>query len=200
MALAIVNCYRAGMGVASSRERAIETAAILFQEQGYAATGVAAVIEASGTPKGSFYFNFPGGKEELGVRALGLAGARLARGIELLSEAASTPGEFVSSLNAALALGLETSDFTRGCPIATVALETAGSSQALRDAAAEQFRSWEDGIARGISAGAAPGAGDRRRAAAILMLIEGALIMCRVGRTTEPLRQLDGTFALLLGA
>jgi TetR/AcrR family transcriptional repressor of lmrAB and yxaGH operons len=188
------------MAASSSRDRAVETAAILFQEQGYAATGVAAVIEASGTPKGSFYFNFPGGKEELGVHALELAGARLARGIGLLARAAGTPREFVASLTAALALGLKTSDYSRGCPVATVALETAGSSEALREAAAGQLRSWQEAIAGGIAGGETPGAEDRRRAERILMLIEGALIMCRVQQSIEPLRGLDETFALMTGS
>ncbi len=188
------------MAVSSSRERAIEAAAILFQEQGYAATGVAAVIDASGTPKGSFYFNFPGGKEELGVLALELAGARLTEGIELLGRAAGSPREFVSSLASALALGLETSDFTRGCPIATVALETAGSSDVLRDAAAGQFRSWQEAIAAGIAGGEKPSTRDRGRAQRILMMIEGALILCRVQQSAEPLRELDETLALLLAS
>jgi len=58
---------------ADSRARAIETAAELFQRQGYAATGLSQIIEESGSPKGSFYFNFPGGKQQLAEAALALA-------------------------------------------------------------------------------------------------------------------------------
>src|SRR5271165_6606639 len=100
------------MRAGESRTRAVEAAAVLFQQQGYAATGVAQVIAESATPKGSFYFNFPGGKEELGREALTLAGERLRTGIDQLAGAAATPQEFLASLTAALAAGLEGSDFS----------------------------------------------------------------------------------------
>src|SRR5215211_3884337 len=96
---------------AETRGRAVETAADLFRRQGYAATGVAQVIDESATPKGSFYFNFPGGKEELGVEALRLGGSRLLAGIEALAAQISDPTQFVRTLADALAAGLEASDF-----------------------------------------------------------------------------------------
>ena len=48
-----------------AREMAIQIAERLFAEQGYAATGLTQIIEESGSPKGSFYFHFPGGKRQL---------------------------------------------------------------------------------------------------------------------------------------
>src|SRR3712207_744762 len=103
-----------------TRGRAIETAADLFRRQGYAATGVAQVIEESATPKGSFYFNFPGGKEELGTEALRLGGSQLRAGIAALAQRIEDPAAFVRALADGLAAGLEESDFEQGCPIATV--------------------------------------------------------------------------------
>jgi len=184
------------MRAGESRTRAVQAAAVLFQKQGYAATGVAQVIAESGTPKGSFYFNFPGGKEELAREAITFAGGQLAAGIDQLAAAASNPRQFLRSLTAALAAGLEASDFSRGCPVATVALETATSSESLRRTADEQFGAWENAIARGLAGGAAPGSGDRELATQVLMLIEGALIMARVRRTTAPLHDLGRLIAL----
>src|SRR5882757_240734 len=127
---------------ADSRARAIETAAELFQRQGYAATGLTQIIEESGSPKGSFYFNFPGGKQQLAEAALALAGGRLAHAIAALADASRSPADFLSSVKTALAIGLETSDYQRGCPIALVALETAATSETLRAASATQFANW----------------------------------------------------------
>jgi TetR/AcrR family transcriptional repressor of lmrAB and yxaGH operons len=186
------------VGTAASRAKAVQSAAVLFQRQGYAATGVAQVIEESGTPKGSFYFNFPEGKEELGREALTFAGGQLGAGIDQLAASAPTPRRFLRSLTAALGASLETSDFSRGCPVATVALETATTSESLRRTAERQFAAWEDSIARGLAGGAHPRQRDRELAGEILILIEGALIMARVRRTTAPLRDLDRTFARLL--
>ena len=49
-----------------SRQRLIDCAAELFWKNGYAATGISEILNASGLPKGSFYFYFKS-KEELAV-------------------------------------------------------------------------------------------------------------------------------------
>ena len=181
-----------------SREKAIETAAELFSSKGFAATGVAEVIERSGTPKGSFYFNFPGGKEELGVEALSSAGADLEAGINLLADNSSSPEAFLRALTAAMVARLEVSDYFQGCPIATVALETATTSGPLREASDRQFAAWQEAIARGLASGERPRARERRIAGEVLMLLEGALLMARVRRSAEPLTSLNSTFRKLL--
>jgi TetR/AcrR family transcriptional repressor of lmrAB and yxaGH operons len=188
------------MRASTSRQRAIQSAAGLFQRQGYSATGVAEIIESSGTPKGSFYFNFPNGKEQLASEALILAGTSLTALIQKLATDAQTPLEFVHALTDVLATALEASDYTQGCPIATVALETAATSETLRAAAEAQFTAWEDAIARGLANDHRPGRRQRERAALILLMLEGALIMARVRRSTTPLRALDKPLESLLDA
>ena len=47
----------------------IQTAAGLFRAQGYHATGLNQVLAEGGLPKGSLYFHFPGGKDQLVVEA-----------------------------------------------------------------------------------------------------------------------------------
>ena len=58
-----------------TRTKLVEAAATLFEERGYHAAGVKAILERAGAPRGSFYFHFPGGKEELAIAAIE-AGAR----------------------------------------------------------------------------------------------------------------------------
>ena len=48
----------------------LKKAADLFQRQGFHATGLKQILEESGAPRGSLYFHFPGGKEQLAVEAL----------------------------------------------------------------------------------------------------------------------------------
>jgi TetR/AcrR family transcriptional repressor of lmrAB and yxaGH operons len=60
-----------------SRKRLISTAAKLFQEQGYAATGLTEILRGANTPKGSLYHHFPEGKSELGAAAMRAAGLAL---------------------------------------------------------------------------------------------------------------------------
>jgi len=186
------------MSAPGSREKAIETAASLFSEQGFVATGLSQVINESGTPKGSFYFNFPGGKEELGMEALSRAGGRLTEAIAGLARSGKSPIEFLRSLTTALVTGLEASDYEQGCPIATVALETASTSEPMRLAAKGQFEDWERAISVGLAGTDSPSGRDRQTASEVLLLLEGALLMARVRKETDPIHSLMPIFERLL--
>ena len=63
-----------GDTTADSKRQMVESAALLFREQGYSGTGFNAVIEHSGAPRGSIYHHFPGGKAELAAETVRYAG------------------------------------------------------------------------------------------------------------------------------
>jgi len=128
----------------------------------------------------------------------GHAGQQLATGIGHLATAAASPAQFLRSLAASMAAALKASDYTLGCPIATVALETATVSEPLRRTAEAQFAAWEQAIARGFAGGRRPSRRDRSQAALVLVMLEGALLMSRVKRTTAPLRSLEPALQALL--
>ncbi len=165
------------------RDRLVAAAADLMHANGYAATGVAEILERSGAPKGSLYHHFPGGKEELGIAAVDLAAGRIGAAIDHLLDT-HQPADAVRHLGTLLAAGLEATQFQKGCPIATVALETTAQTEPLAAATAEGFARWEASIARAIG-------GDPERAAAdatfVLSGLEGALILARAKRDTAPL-------------
>ena len=48
-----------------SKDRMIAAARRLFREHGYLANAPSDVVTESAAPRGSVYFHFPGGKEEL---------------------------------------------------------------------------------------------------------------------------------------
>src|SRR5260221_3950403 len=68
-----------------SRSRMIHAAAELFRQRGYHATTFSDVVRESGAPRGSTYFHFPGGKQELAREAIAKAGDEVE---ELVDEAA----------------------------------------------------------------------------------------------------------------
>lgn len=49
----------------TTRDQIIETTCELLEAYGYHATGLNQILTKSGTPKGSLYYYFPEGKEEL---------------------------------------------------------------------------------------------------------------------------------------
>jgi TetR/AcrR family transcriptional repressor of lmrAB and yxaGH operons len=171
----------------SSREAFLRATAELLQRQGYSATAVNEIVARSRAPKGSLYFLFPGGKEELAVAAMARSGERLRRAIVAILDSGEDLGESLGRLVDAMALGLEVSSFKDGCPIATVTLEAASGSDAVRAAADAVFATWLDALQARLLAAGLTTAEAERRALLVLAAIEGALILARARRDTAPL-------------
>jgi len=171
-----------------TRQRMLDTAADLFQTQGYHATGLTQLTTAGGAPKGSLYFHFPGGKEQLAAEAVRLSSERTGTLLEAILGDAPDPATGIDRAVDALANFLTGSDFQRGCPIATVALDAAAASDPIRDACVDGYASWH-GILTGYLAGQGL-SGERadELATVVLASIEGGLLLARTRRDLAPLR------------
>lgn len=170
-----------------TRQRMVQTTAELMQRQGLHGTGLSEIVEQAGAPKGSLYFHFPGGKEELAVAAVAAAAQQLGDGIAAVLAQAPTPADGVARLVAGMAAGLEHSGYARGCPLATTTLETAHDSAALAAACAAGFDSWHAHIAAALRRASFTSAAARDRATLALSALEGALVLARARRDTAPL-------------
>jgi TetR/AcrR family transcriptional regulator, lmrAB and yxaGH operons repressor len=171
----------------SSRDAFIDTTGRLLRRQGYAASGLNEIVALSGAPKGSLYFHFPGGKEELAIAAMERAGEQLRAAIASILFSSDDLGEALARLLDALAAGLEGSAYHDGCPIATVTLEAATDSDALRLSAETALRSWMAVIEERLLATGLDRDSAARRAVLVLAAIEGALILARARRDLAPL-------------
>lgn len=178
------------------RTRLIQTACMLFQTQGYNSTGLNQILQESATPKGSLYHYFPGGKEDLAVAAIGFAGEAVGA---TLQQHLSMPASLHAVLGAVVQFFMDelaASDFKKGCPVATIALEQASHSAKIQAACAAVYGQWQDGIAALLLA---HGVAQADKAAARLMnSLEGALILSRARASTLPLQQLIDDLPLLL--
>jgi TetR/AcrR family transcriptional repressor of lmrAB and yxaGH operons len=181
-----------------ARAKAVRAAGRLFQEQGYAATGLTEVIERSGSPKGSFYFHFPGGKEQLAVEALTTAGESVAEALRGLVARAPSPARLVRDYVKLQERMLEESGFRQGCPIATVTLEMASESQPIREAAAAVFALWSGILADYLTQHDHRPADAARLAEHIVATLEGALLLARARQSTKPLRNAVHTLTTTL--
>jgi TetR/AcrR family transcriptional repressor of lmrAB and yxaGH operons len=173
---------------ASSRERLLGAAVDLLQRQGFHGTGLNELLSRSGTPRGSLYFHFPGGKEQIGAEAIARAGEQVASAVTHLLRTTASTADAVDALGDVLAAGLEASAFQRGCPVATTALEATASSEPIRVAAQASFDSWLAPLnARLRAAGFAPPRA-AERADLVIATLEGALILARTRRNGDVLR------------
>ena len=173
--------------MSDTRERIIQTTADLLQRQGYCATGLNQIIRESQSPKGSLYHYFPGGKEELAAAAIRESGEKFAG---LLQEAIDEAGSVARGIPRFIRIyaGLfAESQFEKGCPIATVTLETAAQNEALQTATREIFQSWCQTIIDHLVTEGWQKTKARQMAIFIMSSFNGALTMSRAGQTIEPL-------------
>jgi TetR/AcrR family transcriptional repressor of lmrAB and yxaGH operons len=177
---------RSTLAALPTRDRLVAVTADLLQIRGYAGVGVAEILEASGAAKGSMYFHFPGGKEELAVEALGDRSTQIARLIEHLMSSSPDAATAVAAFAAVLAARLEDSDFHRGCALATALLDAGAEHDGVRNAVRSGYDRWLELLERRI---ADDGVADDPAAEALLVLsaLEGALILARAQRDPRPI-------------
>lgn len=170
-----------------TKARLAESMLELIQTSGYSGTGLNAVIEHSSAPKGSVYFHFPDGKEGLGVAAVGLAEQQFEALIADAAASAPGPADAARAVIEALATIVGDSDFRLGCPVSVVTLEMGAENERLRQACAAAFESWIASTSRLLEA-AGIGADDAPSLATVIVsTIEGAVIVSRARRSTQPL-------------
>ena len=183
-----------------SKGKTLAAAAKLFRQQGYHGTALHDVLAAGGSPRGSLYFHFPGGKEEIGEAALTLAGEAVRQAIAHAAETSENALVFLTRVARGMAADLEKSGYQEGCPIATTALETAAQSDVLGAATRGAFQKWENEIKRGLERFGMTPDDASSTATTVLSLLEGALLLARTYRSLEPMHRAEQALKLLLSA
>jgi AcrR family transcriptional regulator len=187
-----------------TRERLVDAGADLFRLQGFAGTGIKAILAEAHAQFSSLYHHFPGGKDELAEEVIRTTGAAYQELVRATWDQADDVVLGVQSVFDGAAAVLEATDYADACPIATVALEVASTNERLRVATADVFGAWVLGATLkftevGVSAGEA-----RRLALSVIALLEGSFILARATKDTEPVRAAGRTAVdavrLVLGA
>lgn len=181
-----------------SKQRMVAATATLMQRQGYHATGLNQIVKEAHAPKGSLYFHFPGGKEELAQAALDDAGAQTRRELMAVVLAQRDPSGAIEAVVEWFAERLVASEFADGCPVATVALEAAATSQRLQAACSRHYREWQSTTAAYlVQHGMSPA--DAEAAAALTVAsLEGALLLARAHHDVSILRQVGAQLKALV--
>jgi TetR/AcrR family transcriptional repressor of lmrAB and yxaGH operons len=183
-----------------SRERLLDSAVDLLQRQGYHGTGLNELLEHSEAPRGSLYHYFPGGKEQIGAEAIARAGGQVAAAVVHLLRAKPSVADAVQALAGLLAAGLEASNFERGCPVATTALELTPRSEPIRAAVQASFESWLAPLRERLEAAGFDRLEAARRADLAIATLEGALVLARARQNADVLRDAGRQLRALLEA
>lgn len=171
-----------------TRDRIIGAAAELFRRRGYTGTGLKEISRDSGAPFGSLYHFFPGGKEQLTAETLRWSG----HGYQLLVEAVfDNAPDLLTGIHdcfTGAADALVATDYADACPIETVALEVASTNETLRLVTADIFESWIEAASTRVEAAGVPAREARALSIALIGALEGAFVLSRAMKSTEPLQ------------
>lgn len=165
-----------------TRTRMIETTARLLQHRGYYGTALSDILAESGAPRGSLYFHFPGGKDQLVMEATRAAGEIATRELREALAQAKTPGTGVRAYAEAAARIMRETDYTFGCPVAPVILDAAGGLSELADLCREIFEAWLGLLQDAFTAAGTPKKRAKALALLVITAIEGALLVARAYR------------------
>jgi TetR/AcrR family transcriptional repressor of lmrAB and yxaGH operons len=164
------------------RQQILQVAARLFEKQGFHATGLNEIIRESGAPKGSLYYYFPEGKEQIGAETARWSAAQLIERIRVGLDQAADPAAAVRLLALGVADAVEQSGFSAEGPLMMLAAESAVGSERLNAACRDAYASLAGAFAGKL-------AGDAQLAQFVLGALEGAILLSRVQHSGEPLRR-----------
>jgi len=181
-----------------TRDKILGTAALLFQQQGYAATSINQIITTSGQPKGSLYFHFPGGKQEMALAAATQSSAFIIALLDDIFAAAPNPLIAITNICGAFAQQLKASGYRDGCPISPLATSATNTASPLRQSCASAYDQWLSAIKSGLKSHGIAEARLAPLASLTLSSVEGAVLLSQVRHNTEALDWLPASLAPLL--
>jgi len=171
-----------------TKERLVSAGVSLFTRQGLTATGVKQILDTADARFSSLYHHFPGGKDELAAEVIARSGADYQHLVEQVWDSQADAVSGVREVFDGAADVLEASDYADVCPIATIALEVAGTNEELRLATADVFDAWVDSASSRLTAAGASAGDARTLAHTVIALLEGSFLLCRTTRSTDPMR------------
>ncbi len=162
-----------------TRSRISQSAAEALDECGYFGTSMNDILARSGAPKGSMYFHFPGGKEEVARSAIRQVGkeiaALLVQGLENEKDLSTAVATIFSYFRHRLVNG----KFKCGCPVSTTALELSGRDSVVLEACNEAYASWMAVLEQALQR-VFPPPKAAELTNTIFYLVQGSLLMSRV--------------------
>jgi TetR/AcrR family transcriptional repressor of lmrAB and yxaGH operons len=153
----------------------------LFAEKGYLSTTLDDVVAASGTPRGSVYFHFPGGKEQIALETARAVSVSMPNLVREMSAAAGSPADLVRRFFHHHAEIFQHSQHRQGCPIAATTLETMAPTPLLGELNTA-FHQWREAFVAPLRAAGCTEVEAGAAAALILSSFEGALIQARAAQ------------------
>jgi TetR/AcrR family transcriptional repressor of lmrAB and yxaGH operons len=180
------------------RAELVAAAGRLLRRQGYSGTSVSDLLQAADAANGSLYHHFPRGKEDLARAAIDAAAEQVEA---MLRQTFDETTDVVAAMQAWIDMMIQSFevDPRDGCPVAPTAMDAAGVSELLRNAAAAAFERWSGVLEQALARTRDPGTA-AAQALVLLSAIEGALLLDRTAHSSTHLRALRTAVPALLAS
>jgi TetR/AcrR family transcriptional repressor of nem operon len=171
----------------------------IIARQGFNSTGIEAILKKANVPKGSFYHYFPS-KLEFGLSVLDHFAAGIDRiFVDFLTDDAAPPLTRLRNCMESLVARFEVNNCSIGCLVANLGQEMADQNEEFRGRLADVFRSWSSHFEKCLAEAREQGdlsrdTSPRLMAEFLLSGFEGALLVSKVMKSPEPLRNFMQVF------
>lgn len=182
----------------ATRTKMLVSAAEVMRERGAAGVTIDEVLNRSGAPRGSVYYHFPEGRNQILTEALRHAADAITASIDTTTDRGAM--ELLRAFVELWERLLTDSDFNAGCPVVAAAIGCSGAEPRLTAEAGQIFGRWRASLVRAF---VADGFGDADATSLAVMSIaalEGAVVLCRSTRSTDPLRDVHAQLEFLIKA
>lgn len=180
-----------------ARERLILAMTDALQRRGLHGSGLTELLAAAQAPKGVLYHHFPGGKAELAVAAVEATIARLCVSLDERMAGGDPAAALMAWINGAQRR-LEASGYEKGCPLATIALETTQDDVEIRAALGKGFAQIRTRIGAALAKAGYEARNAESLAALMVAAYEGGLLQARAAGTPEPMNLVGEALLSLL--
>ncbi|MBD8505770.1 TetR/AcrR family transcriptional regulator [Hoyosella sp. G463] len=162
----------------------LTSAVELLQERGAAGVTIDAILSRSNAPRGSVYYHFPGGRNQIMTESPGIAGDTITAIIN--DSAQKGPLATLHTFGRFWTRILRDSDYAAGCPVVAAAVGGSPEDQHLAPLVASIFTNWHEALAQALENEGVDPARAARLARTAVAAVEGAVILARSARSTEP--------------
>lgn len=180
------------------REQVLQTTCDLLEKQGYHGTGLNEIVKESGAPKGSLYYYFPEGKEQITAEAVLHSGQATAERIRAGLASGSDAADAIHDFIVLVAGHVERSGFAAGSPLTAVAMETATTSERINLACREAYAMLQNAFKEKLLESGFSTSKAEELSTFITASIEGGIILSRTAHTADPLRLVARQLKVLL--
>lgn len=177
----------------------LQCATRLFQRQGYNGTGLNQIIEESGAPKGSIYYHFPNGKEEIAIESISMMRKLLMEGARKdLTGKNSAIDAFQFYIRNIASDFDNRGDCAEGLSVGLIAFETATTHEKLRNACEMVFKDCQSLYAHMLEHWGFSKERAEELGITITAMIEGACLLSITYQNGDPLRMIAKQLVFLL--